>query len=201
MTTTPHHAAYEQAVAAFNARAARFGQFGNQLDPQAYAVEADYLNRERERLLAWQQHLDAERRAAERRAAAAQVAANAGSRFWAASFRGKVGIVGLAAFAFGFIIRLMNDESGFAMFLMLAGGLLLVIWFFSGLVGGGHGGHGGHGGQLEADRVRVESMRAAAERQQAQEEYDRRVREEAEARRREAIERAQRMAQTQGDEW
>lgn len=198
--TAPNHA-YEAAVAAFNARAERFKQFGSQLDPQAYAVEADYLQRERHRLLSWQQHLDAERRAAERRAAAAQVAANAGSRFWAASFRGKVGVVGLAAFGLGFIIRLMDDESGSAMFLMLAGGLLLVIWFFSGLVGGGHGGHGGHGGQLEADRVRIEAMRAAAERQQAQEEHDRRVREEAEARRQEAIERAARMAGTAEDEW
>lgn len=195
--TTPNPV-FEQAVAAFNARAERFKQFGYQLDPQAYAVESDYLQRERARLLTWQQQVDAERRAAERRAAAAQVAANAGSRFWAASFRGKVGVVGLAAFAFGFIIRLMNDESGFAMFLMLAGGLLLVIWFVSGLFGGGR--HGG-GGQLEADRVRIESMRAAAERQAAQEEAERRAREEAEARRREAIERAQRMAQTQGDEW
>lgn len=197
--TAPHHAAYEQAVAAFNARAARFEQYGNQLTPDAYAVEADYLQRERQRLLAWQQQVDAERRAAERRAAAAQVAANAGSRFWAASFRGKVGVVGLAAFGLGFIIRLMDDESGSAMFLMLAGGALLMFWFVSGLFGGGR--HGGGGGQLEADRVRLESMRAAAERQAAQEEAERRVREEAEARRREAIERAQRMAQTQGDEW
>jgi len=197
--TAPHHAAYEQAVAAFNARAARFEQFGSQLDPQAYAVEADYLQREHQRLLAWQQHLDAERRAAERRAAAAQVAANAGSRFWAASFRGKVGAVGLAAFGLGFIIRLMDDESGSAMFLMLAGGGLLTLWFFSGLFGGGR--HGGGGGQLEADRVRLESMRAAAERQAAQEEAERRAREQADQRRQEALERAARMAQAAGDEW
>lgn len=195
--TTPNPG-FEQAVAAFNARAQRFKQFGDQLDPQAYAVESDYLNRERERLLAWQQHLDAERRAAERRAAAAQVAANAGSRFWAAPFRSKVGIVGLAMFGLGFLTRLVNDESGSAMFLMLAGGALLVVWFVSGLFGGGR--HGG-GGQLEADRVRLESMRAAAERQQAQEEAERRAREQADQRRQEAIERAARMAQSQGDEW
>ncbi|WP_459953168.1 hypothetical protein, partial [Mycobacterium avium] len=125
MTSTPHHAAYEQAVAAFNARAARFEQYGNQLTPDAYAIEADYLQREHQRLLAWQQQVDAERRAAERRAAAAQVAANAGSRFWAAPFRSKVGIVGLAMFGLGFLTRLMSDESGSAMFLMLAGGALL----------------------------------------------------------------------------
>ncbi|WP_142386636.1 hypothetical protein [Mycobacterium avium] len=195
--TAPNHA-YEAAVAAFNARAERFAQYGSQLDPQAYAVESDYLQRERARLLAWKQTVDAEQRAAERRAAAAQVAANAGSSFWSASFRSKVGIVGLAMFGLGFIIRLMDDESGSAMFLMLAGGALLVVWFVSGLFGGGR--HGG-GGQLEADRVRIESMRAAAERQAAQEEAERRAREEAEARRREAIERAQRMAQSQGDEW
>lgn len=197
--TAPHHAAYEAAVAAFNARAARFEQFGNQLDPQAYAVEADYLNREHQRLLAWKQQVDAERRAAERRAAAAQVAANTASGFWSASFRSKVGIVGLAMFGLGFLIRLMSDESGSAMFLMLAGGALLMFWFVSGLFGGGR--HGGGGGQLEADRVRIESMRAAAERQAAQEEAERRAREQADQRRQEAIERAQRMAQSQGDEW
>lgn len=196
--TAPNHA-YEAAVAAFNARAERFKQFGNQLDPQAYAVESDYLNREHQRLLAWKQTVDAEQRAAERRAAAAQVAANAGSRFSAASFRGKVGIVGLAAFGLGFIIRLMNDESGFAILLLVGGGLLIVLWFFSGLVGGG--GHGGHGGQLEADRVRIESMRAAAERQAAADAREEQLRAEAEARRREAIERAARMAGTSGDEW
>lgn len=198
--TTPHHAAYEQAVAAFNARNERFKQFGNQLEPQAYAVESDYLNRERARLLAWKQQVDAERRAAERRAAAAQVAANTAGGFWAASFRSKVGVVGMVMFGFGFLLRVVSSESGFAMFLMLAGGALIVGWFFGGLFGGGRGRHGG-GGQLEADRVRLESMRAAAERQQAQEEHDAQVRAEAEARRQEAIERAQRMAQTQGDEW
>lgn len=197
--TAPDH---DVAVAAFNARAQRFQQFGNQLTPEQFAVEQEYLIREQARLNAEAEQLAAAQRRAERRAAAVGVAGNVtkktGSTFWSASFRSKIGVIGLVVLVMGFFAYGMGKGGAL-------GGVgvgIIVLWLLMGMfgLGDGSGGGGGGGGyETRADQLRLESMRAAAERQAAADEREERLRAEAEQRRQEAIERAQQ--QVSGSDW
>lgn len=193
--TMPNPTAHALAVEQYTARRQRFEMYGDQLDPQAYATEMTYLNQEAARLNAEAQTIAATQRREEMKSKAVQVsgaAAGAAVRgFWGASFRSKLGLIGLALTVVGFLMRGANDESSAGIALAMFGVILLLVWFFSGLGGKRSA---GTAYMSQADAIRLESMRRAAEREARREEEEKRIRDEAEQRRREAIERAQRNA-------